>query len=57
MTETLPLATDFPPLDRADWEARASREGASLERLASRTRDGIELRPVYFPSDGLPPAA
>jgi methylmalonyl-CoA mutase len=59
MTDRTPLTADFAPLGRSDWDAlaRSSRETLPPEGLTSRTLDGIERQPVYFPEGGLPDAA
>lgn len=40
---------DFPPTSRDAWSEAAARElaGAPLERLATRSRDGIAVAPLY----------
>ncbi len=45
----LALAKDFPPADERMWRelAETALKGAPLERLTSRSLDGIEIRPVY----------
>jgi methylmalonyl-CoA mutase len=44
----------FPSWGEADWReaAEATLKGKSLDALASRTADGIEIQPVYAPADG-----
>ena len=44
----------FPRWDEADWRkaAAAALKGKSLDTLASRTADGIEIEPVYPPAEG-----
>ncbi len=63
MTETLPLARDFPVADREQWRALAA---AALARtrgdvapeqveqlLASQTDDGFAVLPLYTATDGV----
>lgn len=50
------LAADFPPADPAVWRGLVERalKGASAERLARRTRDGIEIRTLYTRAEAGP---
>lgn len=43
------LFQEFPPVSTVDWEAEIARDlrGRSAETLASKTEDGIEIRPFY----------
>lgn len=45
----IPLADDFAPAPRAAWEALAAKtlKGGTVERLRSRTADGIVVEPLY----------
>ena len=50
MSDTeLSLASEFPALTESEWRAlaEASLKGPSLDRLQSRTYDGITLAPIY----------
>lgn len=50
MSDTeLSLASEFPALSESEWRelAEASLKGQSLDRLSSRTYDGIQLAPIY----------
>jgi methylmalonyl-CoA mutase len=49
MSDELPLAADFPPARREDWLklAEAALKGRPLERLTTRTYDGIPVEPLY----------
>jgi len=44
----------FPAYSEADWRkaAEAALKGASFERLAAKTADGILIQPVYQPATG-----
>ena len=44
----------FPAYGEADWRraAEAALNGASFERLVSKTADGILIEPVYRPAEG-----
>jgi methylmalonyl-CoA mutase len=48
------VASLFPGHTQADWRraAEAALKGASLEKLASKTADGLRLEPVYPPAEG-----
>ena len=48
MGETIALAGSFPPATEADWErlALAALKGKPLDSLASRTDDGLTIRPL-----------
>ena len=62
-----PLAAVFPPVSRQEWEAavEATLKGRPFASLASSTDGGVELQPLYVPSEagfdhdesGLPGAA
>ena len=41
-------------MSEADWRkaAEAALKGASLEKLASETADGVRIEPVYRPAEG-----
>ena len=47
--DDLPLASEFPPATRADWQklAEGALKGAPLEKLVSRTYDGLRIEPIY----------
>lgn len=49
---------DFPPATLEAWREQAQRDlqGAPLERLISRTPEGVAVRPLYTPDDAGPPA-
>jgi methylmalonyl-CoA mutase len=62
------LTSGFPARRRADWEALvrgagaggasgSERRGAAGAALEQATADGIALRPLYLPEDGLPSSA
>ncbi len=53
-TPTIPLADGFPIATRADWLALVAKtlKGAGVETLATRTTDGLEVRPLYTAEDG-----
>ena len=44
----------FPTWSEADWRkaAEAALKGASLDKLVTRTVDGVRIDPVYQPADG-----
>ncbi len=44
----------FPDWKEADWRkaAEAALKGASLDKLVTRTADGLRIEPVYQPGDG-----
>lgn len=48
-TDDLPLASEFPPATRADWQklAEGVLKGAPLEKLVSKTYDGLRIEPIY----------
>jgi len=50
--DRIPLADDFPPAAREQWEALAARslKGRSLESLRSRTADGVVIEPLHPPA-------
>jgi len=47
-----PLAEDFPPATRADWEALVEKtlKGAKADSLGVTGPDGLEIQPLYDPS-------
>ena len=49
MSDDLPLAAEFPPATREDWLklARAALKDRPLERLTTKTYDGIAVEPLY----------
>jgi methylmalonyl-CoA mutase len=49
MTDAPPLTADFPPASREDWLklVRAALKDRPLERLTTRTYDGIAVEPLY----------
>jgi methylmalonyl-CoA mutase len=49
MTDDLPLAAEFPPASREDWLklVRAALKDRPLERLTTKTYDGIPIEPLY----------
>ena len=49
MTDDLSLAATFPPASREDWLklVRAALKERPLERLTTRTYDGIPVEPLY----------
>jgi methylmalonyl-CoA mutase len=49
MTDAPALAADFPPATREDWLklVRAALKDRPLERLTTRTYDGIPVEPLY----------
>ncbi len=51
--EGLALAAEFPAVTEADWLAKvdAALKGAPIEKLVSKTYDGIALKPLYTPAD------
>lgn len=54
MSDTeLSLASEFPALAESEWRtlAEASLKGTPLERLSSRTYDGIVVEPIYARSN------
>ncbi|MGD9836753.1 MAG: methylmalonyl-CoA mutase family protein [Afipia sp.] len=48
-TDTLPLASEFPPASRDDWRKLADGvlKGTSFERLVGKTYDGLRIDPIY----------
>ncbi|PRQ02583.1 Methylmalonyl-CoA mutase small subunit [Enhygromyxa salina] len=46
----------FPPVTRAQWEARASKDlkGRALASLTRTSADGLELPPLHLRDDGAP---
>jgi methylmalonyl-CoA mutase len=60
MTDTLPLATEFPPATEAEWRklVDAALKGASFDKkLITQTYDGIRVEPLYPRSAGAVPVA
>jgi methylmalonyl-CoA mutase len=57
-TEIIPLAEDFPPASRPDWERAALKalKGEPLERLRRRTTDGFAVDGLGTPAEGDPAA-
>ncbi len=49
----LALAAEFPAVTEADWLAKVDQalKGAPLDKLVSKTYDGIDLKPLYTPAD------
>ncbi|MDE2578722.1 MAG: methylmalonyl-CoA mutase [Hyphomicrobiales bacterium] len=49
MTETLPFATAFPPVEEARWRdlATAALKGQPFEKLVGKTYDGVAVAPLY----------
>ncbi len=47
-------ATVFPAWSEADWRkaAETALKGANLDKLATRTADGLRIEPVYQPGNG-----
>ena len=47
-------ATVFPAWSEADWRraAETALKGANLDKLVTRTVDGLRIEPVYQPTDG-----
>ena len=47
-------SSGFPTFNEADWRraAEAALKGGSLEKLVSRTADGITIEPLYRPTEG-----
>ncbi len=45
----LPLASDFPPATYEEWRKLVDGvlKGASFEKLASKTHDGLKIEPIY----------
>ena len=52
----LPFAAAFPPVEEARWRALASAalKGQPLEKLTSRSYDGIAIAPLYPSGGGAP---
>ena len=53
--DVMALASEFEPAERAEWEAAVEKvlRGKSFERvLVSRTRDGLDIQPLYTAEDG-----
>jgi methylmalonyl-CoA mutase len=48
-TDTLPLASEFPPASRDDWRKLADGvlKGAPFEKLVGKTYDGLRIDPIY----------
>lgn len=60
MTDTLPLAAEFPPATEAEWRklVDGALKGASFEkRLVSQTYDGLRVEPLYPRATGAGPVA
>ncbi|MBW3617679.1 MAG: methylmalonyl-CoA mutase [Proteobacteria bacterium] len=57
-TETTPLAEDFPPAAREDWERAALKalKGEPLARLRTRTADGLVIEALEPPAKAQPAA-
>ncbi|MBV1702173.1 MAG: methylmalonyl-CoA mutase subunit beta [Hyphomicrobiales bacterium] len=55
----LPSLDEFPAVSLADWEkmASAALKGASLARLAAKTRDGFTIEPLYASAPSALPIA
>jgi methylmalonyl-CoA mutase len=49
MTDDLPFAAEFPPANREDWLklVRTALKDRPLERLTTKTYDGIPIEPLY----------
>lgn len=58
-TEDLRLAADFPPATQDDWRKLVDGvlKGAPLEKLVSKTYDGIKIDPIYSRAKGAAPVA
>jgi len=55
-TPTEPLAAEFPPRTRAEWEARVRSGPGDAERsLTTSLEDGLEVKWLYAADDGLAP--
>ena len=52
MQTFLPLTGSFEAAAATDWRALASRRGSDLDRLSSRSLDGLPIGPVYARGDG-----
>jgi methylmalonyl-CoA mutase len=54
--DDLPLASEFPPRDAADWArvAEAALKGRPLAKLTRRTYDDLPVAPLYTAADALP---
>lgn len=52
-SDELSLGGEFPEASREDWEALAAKTlgETALEKLTSRTYDGIEVQPLYLAED------
>lgn len=52
-TDELSLGAEFPQASRKDWEALAAKTlgDTPLEKLNTRTYDGIEVQPLYLAED------
>lgn len=52
-TDELSLGAEFPEASRRDWEELAARTlgDTPLEKLSTRTYDGIEVQPLYLAED------
>jgi len=48
-TDTLPLASEFPPASRDEWRklAEGVLKGAPFEKLVGKTYDGLRIDPIY----------
>src|SRR6185369_1544116 len=60
MTDTLPLAAEFPATSDAEWRklVEAALKGASFEkRLVSQSYDGLRIDPLYPRAAGAKPVA
>ncbi|MGZ0219640.1 MAG: hypothetical protein ACKVIY_11565, partial [Acidimicrobiales bacterium] len=52
--DVMALASEFEPAERAEWEAAVEKvlRGKSFEQmLVSRTRDGLDIQPLYTAED------
>src|SRR5258707_723067 len=49
MSDDLTLAAEFPPATREDWLklGRAALKDRPIEKLTSRTYDGLAIEPLY----------
>src|SRR5579875_282209 len=53
---TQPLAAEFPPADRAAWEALVRAQDSDPQRaLSTPLEDGVEVNWLYAPDDELAP--
>jgi methylmalonyl-CoA mutase len=59
MADDLPLSSEFPPGQEAQWRALAEKamDGAPLSKLTTRTEHHVPVKPLYRSTDWAPDAS